>query len=389
MIKTIKIQLLPNNKQRTRLFQYAGTARFTYNWAISREKENFEAGNKFISDNDLRKEFTQIKKQEGFEWLNAISNNVPKQAIKDAVGAYKKFFKGQCSYPRFKSKRKSKPSFYQDPIKISFTETHVKLEGLSSSKKISKQKLNWVRLAEKNRIPLGVKYYNPRIAFDGLNWWISVGIDYEEIYLEPLLDGIGIDLGIKDLAICSDQTVYKNINKEKTIRKLKKKQRRLQRKVSKKYLINKKGESYCKTRNILKLEKELLKWNKRLTNIRQNYLHQTTTEIINRKPKFIVLEDLNVVGMMKNKHLSKAIAEQKWAEFRSQIEYKALYQNTPVIIAHRFYPSSKTCSECGCIHKGLKLKDRVFKCPDCAAVLDRDYNASLNLERYGERALAS
>lgn len=389
MITNLKVQLRLNNKQRTKLFQYAGASRFAYNWAIAREKEAYEAGNKFISDNDLRKEFTQLKKQEGYQWLNTISCNVPKQAIKDAVGAYKNFFNKQSSYPQFKSKRRSKPSFYQDNEMLLFTETHVKLERLASSLKKNKQKLNYIKLAEKDRIPQNAKYYNPRITFDGLNWWISVGIDYEGLPQETLTDGIGIDLGIKDLAICSDQTIYHNINKEKEIKRLKKKQRRLQRKVSRKYEAGKQGNTFIKTANILKLEKEILVIYKRLTNIRQNYLHQTTTEIINRKPKFIVLEDLNVVGMMKNKHLSKAIAEQKWAEFRSQIEYKALYQNTPVIIAHRFYPSSKTCSECGCIHKGLKLKDRVFKCPDCAAVLDRDYNASLNLERYGERALAS
>ena len=184
-----------------------------------------------------------------------------------------------------------------DTDKIQFTDKTVKLEKITLSRKKNKQKLNWIRLAERNRIPIDSKYINPRITFDGINWWISVGIEYADNAETPVNDGVGIDLGIKDLAICSDiDTPYKNINKTQKIRKLKKKKRRLQRKISRKYLINKKGDSYYKTSNIIKAEKKLLKLNHRLTNIRHNYLHQTTTEIINRKPKFIVLEDLNVKG---------------------------------------------------------------------------------------------
>ena len=389
MIKTMKIMLLPNNKQNTKLFQYSGTARFAYNWAIAREQENYKNGNKFLSDNDLRKEFTQLKKQDEFQWLNTISNNVHKQAIKDACNTYKRFFKGYCAYPKFKSKRKSRPGFYQDNVKIQFSDTHVKVEGFSDSRKENKQKLNWIKLAEKNRIPVNAKYSNPRITFDGINWWISVGIEYEESTDINKNDGIGIDLGIKELAVCSDESFYKNINKEKTIKKLKKKQRRLQRKVSKKYLINKKGENYCKTSNIIKSEKELLKLSHRLTNIRQNYLHQTTSEIIKRKPSFIVLEDLNVTGMMKNKHLSKAIQEQKLHEFFRQMQYKCEWNNVEFIMADRWFPSSKLCSECGCVNKNLKLSDRTYICPECGNTIDRDYQAALNLKRYGEQILKS
>ena len=198
-------------------------------------------------------------------------------------------------------------------------------------------------------------------------------------------DGIGIDLGIKDLAICSDMDKpYKNINKTSKIRKLKKKRRRLQRKVSRKYLMNKKGESYCKTSNIIKAEKKLLKLNHRLTNIRHNYLHEITTEIINRKPKFIVLEDLNVKGMMKNKHLSKAVQEQCFYEFYRQIQYKSLWNNNKFIMADRFYGSSKICSCCNAIKKDLKLSDRIYKCDNCNTVIDRDKNASINLYKYGK-----
>ena len=379
--------LLPNNKQNTKLFQYANTSRFAYNWAIAREQENYKSGGKFTSDNDLRKEFTQLKKQDGFQWLNLVSNNVTKQAIKDACNTYKRFFKGQCRYPKFKSKRKSTPSFYQDNIKIQFSETHVKVEGFSDSKKQNKQKLNWIKLAEKNRIPFDSKYSNPRITYDGLNWWISIGIEYEDCTIIPTNKGIGIDLGIKDLAICSDGNTYKNINKTIKVKKLKNKQRRLQRKVSRKYLKNKKGESYCKTSNIIKSEKQLLKVSHRLTNIRHNYLHQITSEIVNRKPMFIVLEDLNVKGMMKNRHLSKAIQEQCFYEFYRQIQYKTSWNNIKFIEADRYFPSSKLCSTCGCINKNLKLSDRIYICPECGNVIDRDYQAALNLEIYGENEI--
>ena len=386
IIKSIKVRLCPNNKQLTKLFQYAGCARFAYNWAIAREQENYKQGNKFLSDNELRKEFTQLKKQSEYQWLSEVSNNVTKQAIKDACNTYKKFFKGQCKYPKFKSRKHSSPSFYQDNIKIQFSDTHVKVEGFSMSKKKNKQKLNWIRLCEKGRIPTNCKYMNPRFTYDELHWYISVGIEVEDSTTIPLNDGIGIDLGIKDLAVCSDGNIYKNINKTTTVNKLEKRKRRLQRFISRRYEKNKKGGIYCKTCNIIKKEKELLKVTKRLTNIRQNYLQQTTSEIIKRKPSFICIEDLNVSGMMKNKHLSKAVQQQCFYEFRKQMEYKSAWNNIPVIIADRFFPSSKLCSCCESIKKDLKLSDRIYKC-ECGNVIDRDYQASLNLKMYGENVL--
>ena len=386
MIKTIRVMLLPNNKQKTKLFQYADTARFAYNWAIAKEQENYKNGGKFIYDGDLLKEFTQLKKTPEYAWLYNVSNNVTKQAIKDACSSYKRFFKGLSRYPKFKSKKHSTPSFHQDTNKIKFTNTHVKVEGFATSKKKNKQKLNWIRLAEHGRIPTDCKYYKPRIKYDGINWWITVGIEYKDSTSIPCNDGIGIDLGIKDLAICSNGSTYENINKTKKVKKLEKRKRRLQRSISRRYEKNKKGESYCKTSNIIKREKELLKLNHRLTNIRQTYLHQTTSEIIKREPSFICIEDLNVKGMMKNKHLSKAIQQQKLYEFRRQIEYKAMWNNIPVVIADRFFPSSKLCSCCGSIKKDLKLSDRIYKC-ECGNVIDRDYQASLNLKRYGEITL--
>ncbi len=376
--------LIPNNKQITKLFQYAGTARFAYNWALAKEQENHKNGGKFISDNDLRKEFTILKHTDEYAWLNNVSNNVTKQAIKDACESYKRFFKGLSKFPKYKSKKKSKPSFFQDAIKIKFTDTHVKVEGFAVSKKANKQKLNHIRLSEHGRIPTDCKYYNPRITFDGINWWISVGIDTDECKSKLNKSGIGIDLGIKDLAICSDNNKYKNINKSRTVRNLEKQKRRLQRSISRSYEKNKKKGKYCKTNNVIKKEKLLLKVNHRLANIRKNYLNQTTTEIVNRKPRFICIEDLNVSGMIKNKHLSKAIQCQGFYEFHRQLEYKCRDKGIQIIVADRFYPSSKLCSCCGNIKKDLKLSDRIYKC-DCGNVVDRDFQAALNLKDYGEQ----
>ena len=387
MIESIKVRLLPNNKQLTKLFQYASCTRFAYNWALAREQENYKEGNKFLQDGELRKEFTQLKKQEDYKWLTKISNNVTKQAIKDACNSYKRFFKGQSKYPKFKSKKRSKPSFYQDGGKIQFTDTHVKVEGFSMSHKLNKQKLNWIKLCEKGRIPTNCKYMNPRITYDGLHWWVSVSVEVDNnTNSPPISEGIGIDLGLKDLAICSDGNIYKNINKTNKVKKIEKRKRRLQRSISRKYNMNKEGVRYKKTSNIVKREKELLKLNKRLTNIRRNHLHQITSEIVKRKPSFICIEDLNVSGMMKNKHLSKAIQQQGFYEFRRQIQYKSEWNNIPVIIADRFFPSSKLCSCCGEIKKDLKLSDRIYQC-DCGNIIDRDYQASLNLKRYGENVL--
>ena len=386
MIKSIKVRLNPNNKQLTKLFQYAGCARFAYNWAIAREQESYNQGNNFLFDNELRKEFTQLKKQEEYKWLNDVSCNVTKQAIKDACNTYKRFFKGQCKYPRFKSKKYSTPSFYQDNVRIRFTNTHVKVEGFSKSKKQNKQKLNWIKLCEKGRIPTNCRYMNPRFTYDGLYWYVSVGVEVDITNTLASNEGIGVDLGIKDLAVCSNGSTYKNINKIQKVKKLEKRKRRLQRSISRRYEKNKKGVSYCKTCNIIKREKELLKVVKRLTNIRHNHIHQITSEIVKRKPSFICIEDLNVSGMIKNRHLSKAVQQQGFYEFRRQIEYKSEWSNIPVIIADRFFPSSKLCSCCGTIKKDLKLSDRTYKC-ECGNVIDRDFQASLNLQTYGKNVL--
>lgn len=371
MITSIKVRLEPNNKQNSKMFQSAGTARWAYNWALEKEQENYKQGNKFLLDGVLRKELTQLKKTDSFKWLKDYSNNITKQAVKDACNAYKGFFKHLSDKPKFKSRKKSKPSFYNDTLKIKFTRTHVRLE-----------KIGWIKLSEKNRIPINSKYMNPRVSFDGIHWYVSVGIEIENIKPKLTDENIGIDLGIKDLAICSNKMTFKNINKTSKVKKLEKKMRRLQRKISRKYLKNKEGESYRKTSNIIKLEKDIKKVYKHLDNIRTNYIHKVTTKIVKAKPSRVVMEDLNVMGMMKNKHLSKAIAHQNFYKFIQIMEYKCERYGIEFIQADRFYPSSKTCSCCGHIKKDLKLSDRIYKCPNCGVVIDRDFNASINLSRY-------
>jgi len=372
MITTMRVRIEPNNKQKSKLFQSAGTARWAYNWTLGRQEENYKNGGKFISNNDLRKELTQLKQTEELKWLNAYSNNITKQAIKDACDAYYRFFKGLSDKPKFKSRKKSPPKFYQDTEKIKFKDGKVRLE-----------KIGWVKLSERDRIPENEKYTNPRVKYDGLHWYVTVGIEVIQKPVELTGESIGIDVGVKDLAICSHiEEPYKNINKTPKVKKLEKKLHRLQRKISNKYEKNKEGRSYVKTGNILKLEKNIRKLHKRLDNIRIDNRQKVTTEIVKTKPSRVVMENLIVSGMMKNKHLSKAIAQQGLYEFKLMMQYKCERQGTEFIEADKWYPSSKTCSVCGHVKIKLSLSEREFRCECCAAVIDRDKNAAINLSRY-------
>lgn len=414
VIKGYRVMLLPNNKQRTKLFETANCARYAYNWTVATQMKTLTETGEYLKEGIIRQKFTEHKRENA--WLYDISNNATKQAIRDASDAfwrfvgekkepgYKPFNKKQIArakrlghelkrydmqhHPKFKKKGKAKVSFYADPCKIDFTETHVQLEKIADGRKKNRAKANWVRLAEHGRIPVGVKYINPRITFDGINWWVSVGVEQADWETIPHSDGIGIDVGVKELAVCSDAVVYENISKTKTVRCLEKKKRRLQRSASRKYQYNKEGDSYCKTSNLIKSEAKLLKINHRLSSIRLNHMHQATTEIINQKPRFVAIEDLNVRGMMSNRHLSKAIQEQGLAEFSRQIQYKAAWNNVATVLVDRYFPSSKTCIECGCIKKDLKLSDRTYICAECGNVIDRDYQAALNLYEYGNRKIA-
>ena len=369
MILGNKARLFPTKEQEQKMWQSVGTARFVYNWTLAKQEENHKNGGKFISDNDLRKEITQLKKTE-LKWLNEVSNNVAKQAVKDACDAYKRFFKKLADKPRFKSRKRSKPSFYNDNVKLKVKESSVLIE-----------KIGWVNV-RKNSVPIDCKYYNPRVSFDGKYWYLSVGVEKAQPSIELTGESIGIDLGVKDLAICSNGMTFKNINKTKTVKKLEKKMRRLQRNVSNKYEKNKEGRMFVKTSNILKIEKKIKLLHRKLANIRSNHNHQSTNLIVKTKPSRVVMETLNIKGMMKNKHLSKAIANQCLYEFKRQMKYKCEFYGIDFVEADMWYPSSKTCSECGHVKTKLSLSERTYICEECGCVIDRDYNASMNLSRY-------
>lgn len=370
MILTKKIRIKPNKEQEQKLWKSVGTARFIYNWTLAKQQENYQQGLRFISDNDLRKEVTQLKKNDEFIWLSEVSNNVAKQAVKDACDAYKRFFKGLAKRPRFKSKRKSKPSFYNDNAKLKAKRNMVLIE-----------KVGWIKTSE--QVPINVKYSNPRISFDSKYWYLTVGIE-QDIEIHDLTNEIiGIDIGIKELAICSNEMTFKNINKTKEVKKIGKRLRRLQRSVSRKYEMNKEGSRFVKTCNIIKIEKQIQHLHRRLTNIRTNHIYQATNAIVKIKPCKVVMEDLNITGMLKNHHLAKSIAQQKLYEFIRQMKYKCEKVGIEFMQVGRFYPSSKLCSNCGNIKKNLKLSDRTYNC-ECGLKIDRDLNASLNLANYGK-----
>lgn len=409
MILALKVRLITNKEQENKLWKSAGTARYVYNWALNRQIEHFEKTGKLnkISNELLRKELTKLKQTKEFEWLYEVSNNVAKQSVKDLCLAIDRFheesrkhgyryrkasiksgkplnFRDFEDFPRFKSRKKSKISFYNDTDKLKVKENEVLIE-----------KVGWVKLAEISRIPLNCKYTNPRISYDGKYWYISVGVEVSETAAETTGLSIGVDLGLKSLAVVSSiDKPFKNINKTKEVKRLNKKLLRKQKQVSRKYekgkiFIGKEGENryrFTKTNNINKLEREIKLIQRRLSNIRLNHIHQTTAEIVKTKPSRIVVEDLNVKAMMKNKHLSKAVGEQCFHKFINILEYKCKFNGIEFIKADRFYPSSKICSCCGEVKKDLKLKDRIFICPSCNCRIDRDKNASVNLSRYKESA---
>ena len=375
MIKSFKIRLLPNKEQEELMLKSIGCSRFAYNWALNICNENYKNGIKYNMTN-IRKEFTQLKKQDEYKWLNEVSKTTMVESMRNLDKAFKQFFKTKKGYPKFKTKRKSRLSFYVRYDRLYFINNFANIE-----------KIGKVKYKTNYNIPQGknvCKFRNPYCSYDGKYWYLSFGFEVEENQTTLNKDlSIGIDLGIKDLAICSNGMIFKNINKTKRVKRLKKRLKRLQRQVSKKYEANKQGNKFIKTNNIIKLEERIKLVHRKLSNIRNNHIHQATNKIIKLKPYRVVMEDLNVSGMMKNKHLSKAIQEQCFYEFIRQMKYKCEFNGIEFVQADRFYPSSKTCSCCGNIKKDLKLKDRVYKCDNCGLEIDRDKNASINISRYG------
>lgn len=383
MYKTIRVMLHPNNKQQTRLFQCAGVARWAYNWALRREQENYAQGEKFLSYGALCAEYTTLRKVPEYTWLNETARALASAAIKDAVNAYQNFFKGKAKYPRFKSRAKSRPSFYLEGRTVTAAPQRVRIQKLHPSLEKGRS-FNWIKLAEKNKLPLDRPAYSARVTYDGLNWWLSAVYEFPDPQDIPTGAPLGIDVGIKNLAVCSDGTIFENINHTQEIRRLEKKLRRLQRQLSRKYEMNKDGQKFVKTSNILKLEKQALRVKHRLTNIRQNHRHQSSAAIVKKLPCSITAEDLNVSGMMKNKHLSKAVQEQGFYEFLRQLEYKSRWHNIRFIKADRFFPSSQLCPHCGVKNPAVKnLRVREWTCPNCGARHNRDLAAAINLRNYG------
>lgn len=371
MIKSLKIRLLPTKEQEKIMFNTIGCSRFAYNWALNRCNELYNQGVKY-KITDIRKEFTQLKKQNNFKWLNEVSSSATFESIRNLDKAFKNFFNKKSNYPKFKSKKELKQSFYVRNDRLYIRNNSCNIE-----------KVGRVKFKTNYNIP-DCKYSNPYCSYDGKYWYLSFGIEFNENQIELNKDlSIGIDLGIKDLAICSNGMVFKNINKTKEVKRLKNKLKRLQRQVSKKYEMNKQGNKFVKTNNIVKLEKEIKLVYRKLSNIRLNHIHQSTNKIIKTRPYRVVMEDLNISGMMKNKHLSKSIQEQCFYEFIRQMKYKCEFNGIEFIQVDRFYPSSKTCSECGHIKDKLKLSERTYICEECGCVIDRDFNASINLSRYG------
>jgi putative transposase len=372
LMKTYKTKLNLNNKQRTQLLKNAGVARFAYNLTIQIQEENYKNSDKFLSDCDIRKQITILKQNE-LNWLYDYSCDIVKQSVKDACLAYKRFFKKLADKPKFKSKKRTKPSFFIDGWKLKIENGYIKFPHCTK-----------IKLYEKDYIPEGLNYANPRITFDGIDWWISVGVKKEQIKPKLTNEIIGIDLGLKELATCSNGMVFHNVVKFDNYKKLEKSIKQKQRQVARKYEKNKQDNKFVKTSNIIKLEKRILKKRIKQNNIKKDYFHKSTTALVRTKPSAIVLEDLNVAGMRKNKHLSHAIQSASISMFKDMLINKAQKLGIEIVLADRFYPSSQICSSCGNRKVDLKLSERTYKCPVCELEIDRDFNASINLKHYRE-----
>lgn len=377
MIKSVKIRLIPTLEQEISMTKSVGVARFAYNYGLAKWQELYKNGEK-TSGFTVKKIFNNtIKKQVEYIWLKEVSSQITAQAFADLQVAFDKFFNGKSKYPKFKTKKKSRQSFYVRYDRMTFKNNTVNIE-----------KIGRVKYRTNYKIPKLKTYSNPRCHFDGKYWYLTFGFEQGENKVQLNKDlSIGIDLGITNLAIVShlDKPI-KNINKGSKVKGVEKKLKRLQRKVSRKYDMNKNAKEFIKTKNIIKLEKQINLIHRKLTNIRTNHIHQATNSIVKLKPYRVVMENLNITGMMKNKHLSKAIQGQKLYEFIRQMKYKSEFNGIEFIQADRFYPSSKACSSCGAINSNLKLSDRKYKC-DCGLNICRDKNASLNLSKYNLKSV--
>ena len=381
------MEINPTDEQKSKIHQTIGVSRFIYNFYIARNKEIYEKEGKFVSGMDFSKWLNNeyIPNNQEMKWIKEVSSKATKQAIMNGDKSFRDFFKKAKGFPRFKKKKN------QD-VKAYFPKNN-KTDWTLERHRVKIPTLGWVRLKEFGYIPKNSVVKSGTVSQKADRYYVSILV--EETYIKisnPNNEGLGIDLGIKEFAICSNGNKFKNINKTSTVKKIEKKLKREQRKLSRKYeslkIRNKKEKGGNVTRqNIQKQIVKVQKLHQRLTNIRTDYINKIVSSIIKQKPSYITIEDLNVKGMMKNKHLSKAIASQKFFEFKTKLMSKCKQNDVELRIVDRFYPSSKTCSQCGEIKKDLKLSDRVYKC-SCGLVIDRDLNASINLRNAKEYKIA-
>ena len=376
VIKGFKIRIYPNKEQKILIKKHFGCCRKIWNIMLDKSINSYKNYNKFLSCYDLIKELTLVKKEKDYFFLKEVSNKSLETICRDLSKRISLFAENTINKPKFKSKKKSKLSYpVRSDVFCLVNEKHFKIE------KLGKVKFKTDFKFEINQF--GFK--NVRLSKEGNKYYVSFSLEIESQEKELNEYKLGIDLGIKEHAVCfcnNESYFLRNINKDEKMKKLFREVKLLQRSISRKYLQNKQGNKFIKTKNILKEEEKLRKLYRKISNIRRNYIHQITRSLVNLLPQEIIVETLNVSGMLKNHRLAKHIQQQNFFTFKQILKYKAEWLNIKFIEVSQWYPSSKTCSKCGYIKKNLKLKDRVYKCNECDLKLDRDLNAAINLANY-------
>ena len=376
LLKSFKTEINPTSEQKIRIHKTIGTCRYVYNFYLGHNKALHDNGEKFMTGKSfslwLNNEY--IPDNPDKTWIREVYSKAVKKSIEDGCTAFTRFFKHQSDFPKFKKKGKS-------DVKMYFVRNNPK-DCQCERHRLKIPTLGWVRIKEKGYIPTTKDGYMIRsgtVSVKAGRFYVSVLVEIPDVNIDNNSnEGIGIDLGLKDFAIISNGKTYRNINKSAGLKKLEKQLIREQRSLSRKYENLKKGESTQRA-NIQKQRLKVQKLHHKMDNIRTDYINKTIAEIVKTKPSYITIEDLNVKGMMKNRCLSKAVASQKFYEFRTRLKAKCDENGIELRVADRFYPSSKTCHHCGSVRKNLKLSDRIYRC-ECGYVADRDLNAALNLK---------
>ena len=376
LLKSFKTEINPTEEQKARIRRTIGTCRYVYNFYLGHNKALHDNGEKFMTGKDfslwLNNEY--IPDNPDKTWIREVYSKAVKKSIEDGCTAFTRFFKHQSDFPKFKKKGKS-------DVKMYFVRNNPK-DCQCERHRLKIPTLGWIRIKEKGYIPTTKDGYMIRsgtVSVKAGRFYVSVLVEIPDVNIDNNSnEGIGIDLGLKDFAIISNGKTYRNINKSAGLKKLEKQLIREQRSLSRKYENLKKGESTQRA-NIQKQKLKVQKLHHKMDNIRTDYINKTIAEIVKTKPSYITIEDLNVKGMMKNRCLSKAVASQKFYEFRTRLKAKCDENGIELRVADRFYPSSKTCHHCGSVRKNLKLSDRIYRC-ECGYVADRDLNAALNLK---------